>query len=168
MKVYLYISMILFQILYLGSSVAYGEQVNLISLITPLTHFRLTSSFGPRKHPLRSRQIHHDGLDMAAPRGTPIYAALGGQVVFTGRYGSYGKLLVISHPDGRTAHYAHCEAFYVSVGEKVGQGARIASVGSTGAVTGPHLHFELREGGKPLDPSAVLFRQFTQKNSPLQ
>ena len=119
----------------------------------PLTRMRLTSEFGIREHPVTKALHHHDGIDLAAPVGTPIRAVLGGIVIFSGVYKGYGKLVVIEHDGGRlTTHYAHCDALLVSVGERVLRGAVIARVGRTGRATGAHLHFELRDGGKPIDP----------------
>ena len=107
---------------------------------------RLTSAFGPRWGRL------HAGLDIAAGTGSPIRAAAAGTVVSAGSEGAYGRAVRIRHADGTQTLYAHNSALLVSRGEKVAAGQQIAREGSTGRVTGPHLHFEVRVGGKALDP----------------
>lgn len=95
----------------------------------------------------------HKGMDIAAPKGTPIYAATGGTVTFAGWDGSgYGYKIVVQHDNGLSTLYAHCSAIFVKAGEKVLKGETIAAVGSTGRSTGNHLHFEVRKNGKILNP----------------
>lgn len=94
----------------------------------------------------------HNGIDIAAPLGTPVYAAAGGVVTIAGWYGEYGKCVVIRHPDGSETVYAHNNALTVYNGQTVTQGQQIANVGTTGNSTGNHLHFELRSNGAFLDP----------------
>ncbi len=114
---------------------------------------RLTSPFGPRRHPVTGRHRQHQGLDLAAPEGTPVHAARAGVVVFSGQRGDYGNLVVVEHPDGSTTYYGHCRDLLVSQGDRVNAGQVLATVGSTGLSTGPHLHFELRDAqGRPQDP----------------
>ena len=99
----------------------------------------------------------HKGMDFAASAGTPIYASKEGKVVYSGyNSGGYGKLVIIEHNDGAQTYYAHCSSLYVNVGDYVSQGERIAGVGSTGDSTGNHLHFEIRIGGNPVNPSKYL------------
>ncbi len=97
----------------------------------------------------------HKGVDIAVSRGTTIEAANDGEVVFSGWQKGYGKTLVIQHKDGRLTRYAHAEDLFVSKGEKVNIGQKIATVGSTGNSTGPHLHFEVIEDGKAVNPLLV-------------
>lgn len=106
----------------------------------------ITSPFGPRGAGF------HTGVDIAQPYGTPVLAADGGEVVFAGWDGDYGKSIVVAHPDGTSARYAHLSAILVELGETVEVGQVIGRVGSTGLSTGPHLHFELNEGGRKVDP----------------
>ncbi|MBS4021188.1 MAG: peptidoglycan DD-metalloendopeptidase family protein [Dethiobacter sp.] len=107
---------------------------------------RITSRFGPRWGSI------HYGVDIGAPLGTPIAAADSGVVVFSGRAGSYGNLITIDHGNGYSTRYAHNSVNVVSVGQRVQKGAQIANVGSTGYSTGPHVHFEIRRNGAPVNP----------------
>lgn len=94
----------------------------------------------------------HKGIDIAAPNSTPIYAADGGTVIYSGWMSGYGYLIQIDHGNGYVTYYAHCSELYVSVGTKVAQGDLIAAVGSTGNSTGNHLHFEVRKSGTVCNP----------------
>ncbi|MGC6492488.1 MAG: peptidoglycan DD-metalloendopeptidase family protein [Myxococcota bacterium] len=118
----------------------------------PVSGARTTSHFGHRSDPLSGEHKHHHGLDLAAPRGTPIRAAMGGEVIRSSKAGGYGNLVEVRHADGSTTRYAHCDRLDVRVGDKVSAGEQIATVGSTGRSTGPHLHFEVRVDGKAVDP----------------
>ena len=114
---------------------------------------RVSSHFGLRHHPIFGDERHHDGIDIAAVEGTPIRAARQG-VVREARWDAhYGNLVVVDHGRGLETRYAHCHTLDVHVGERVAAGQQIASVGSTGQSTGPHLHFEVRAKGEPIDPS---------------
>ena len=117
---------------------------------------RISSKFGMRFHPIDRRQKFHSGMDIAAPTGTPIKAAFDGEVIFAGRRGGYGNFVELKHPDGRTTRYAHANSLNVKVGDQVKAGEKIATVGATGKTTGPHLHFEIRENGKAVNPSTVI------------
>lgn len=124
-----------------------------VSLIKPVTsNYTITSRFGPRS------SGNHSGLDIAAPTGTTIKAAAAGTVILSGDYGNgYGKYVRISHGNGVETLYAHCSKLYVSEGDTVAQGDKIAAVGSTGNSTGPHLHLEIRVNGAVLDPQYYLY-----------
>lgn len=122
------------------------------AFIYPLMDARLTSKFGKRKHPIHQVKRHHNGLDLAAESETPIRAIREGVVIFADTYKGYGKLIVVKHTGGYSSHYGHCKAIQVDPGKKVKAGEIIATVGSTGLATGPHLHFEIRANGKPQDP----------------
>lgn len=117
---------------------------------------RISSRYGMRFHPIDRKQKFHGGLDIAAPTGTPINAAFDGKVVFAGKRGGYGNVVEIEHPDGRKTRYAHANTIDVKVGTEVKAGQQIATVGATGKATGPHLHFEVRENGKPVNPAKVV------------
>ncbi len=116
----------------------------------------ITSGFGWRTHPILGYERFHAGLDIGADYGTTIYAADSGTVIFAGWYGGYGNAVIIDHGGGITSLYAHSSELYVSEGQTVRRGAAIAAVGSSGLSTGPHLHFEIRENGEPVDPLAYL------------
>lgn len=113
---------------------------------------RLSSSFGLRRDPINGRQRYHAGVDLAAPRGTSIAAAGDGRVIFAGKRRGYGNTVVIEHADGRRTLYAHAERLLVQPGDHVRAGQPIATVGATGRATGPHLHFEVVEDGRRVDP----------------
>jgi murein DD-endopeptidase MepM/ murein hydrolase activator NlpD len=116
---------------------------------------KLLSSFGPKKGGL-----HNDGINIAAPRGTEIVAAENGVVAYAGNeLRGFGNLLLIRHADGWISAYAHNDALLVKRGDKVTRGQPIARVGSTGSVTSPQLHFELRRGADPVDPLKYLGSQ---------
>ncbi|MCX5750489.1 MAG: peptidoglycan DD-metalloendopeptidase family protein [Candidatus Saganbacteria bacterium] len=113
---------------------------------------RLTSYFGYRRSPFWGGRNFHTGLDIAAPYGSSIMAADGGEVIFSGWWDGYGKAVVIDHGDGLSTVYGHMSRIYADNGSKIGKGEVIGLVGSTGYSTGPHLHFEVRKNGKPTDP----------------
>lgn len=113
---------------------------------------RITSRFGMRYHPVLRVTKLHTGVDIAAPSGTPIHAAGDGVVVHAGRWGGYGNCVVVAHGNGRSTLYAHCSSLAVSSGQRVRRGQTIGRVGSTGYSTGPHLHFEVRKNGAPVNP----------------
>ncbi|HWK70986.1 MAG TPA: M23 family metallopeptidase [Burkholderiaceae bacterium] len=127
--------------------------------LNPVNYPYLSSSFGWRRNPVTGRHSMHEGLDFAAPKGTPIHAASGG-VVTEARYApGYGKLVEINHGNGLITRYAHASSINVKMGDLVEKGQMIARVGSTGRSTGSHLHFEVRMAGHPLDPTLFLARQ---------
>jgi murein DD-endopeptidase MepM/ murein hydrolase activator NlpD len=116
----------------------------------------ITSPFGPRRHPIFGVRSMHSGIDLAAPYGTPIKASEGGVVIYSGWYGGYGKVVILDHAKGFSTLYAHLSSTKVSVGARVKQGEVVGFEGSTGYATGPHLHFEVREQGKPKNPVIYL------------
>jgi murein DD-endopeptidase MepM/ murein hydrolase activator NlpD len=115
-----------------------------------------SSSYGWRPDPFNGRMAFHEGLDFSAARGTPIYAAAGGIVTAAQRTPDYGNLVKIDHGSGLETRYAHASRLLVRIGERVKKGQVIAEVGSTGRSTGPHLHFEVRSNGRPMDPRKFL------------
>ena len=116
----------------------------------------ITSPFGWRSNPFGGSPEFHQGLDIAAPSGTTVTAAAGGTVIMAQWYGGYGNYILIDHGGGYSTGYGHLSAIYVSNGQSVKRGQAIGAVGSTGASTGPHLHFEVRIDGKPVDPAPRL------------
>lgn len=129
-----------------GSSELYKEVFLHNSLNTPIKGV-LTSTFGEQRS-----GYNHKGIDLAANSGTAIEAALDGTVYFSGVASGYGNVVMINHGDNIETVYAHCSKLNVSTGESVTKGQTVAEVGSTGDSTGPHLHFEIRVNGNPVDP----------------
>jgi murein DD-endopeptidase MepM/ murein hydrolase activator NlpD len=118
---------------------------------------RITSSFGYRMHPLLGYLKMHKGLDIGAPYGSPIYAALDGVVQGAGRSGGYGNFVKLVHGSGLASGYGHMSRIAVSRGEQVRQGQVIGYVGSTGISTGPHLHWEVWRNGQTINPRSISF-----------
>lgn len=116
---------------------------------------RLSSPFGWRSLSVNGNNFH-GGIDLAAPIGTPVRAARSGRVERAGWWGSYGNVVVLNHGDGSETRYAHLSAVLVAPGDSVRQGDVVGTVGSTGASTGPHLHFEVRFAGVAVDPLPLL------------
>jgi murein DD-endopeptidase MepM/ murein hydrolase activator NlpD len=117
---------------------------------------RLSDRYGWRNHPVYRKRLFHAGIDIAAPKGTPIAAAQSGKVIYAGRRSGYGKLVIISHANGYSSRYAHCSSILVKKGQNIKAGQLVARVGATGVATGNHLHFEIRKNGKTLNPLSYL------------
>ncbi|MCL2201302.1 MAG: M23 family metallopeptidase [Oscillospiraceae bacterium] len=117
---------------------------------------RLSSLFGPRRTTVGSS--NHRGIDISGPHGTPVFAADGGEVIFSGRSGAYGNKIKIEHDNGIVTLYAHNSENLVRAGQRVAQGELIAKTGTTGRVSGPHLHFEVIINGSPVNPLDYLPR----------
>lgn len=116
----------------------------------------LSSSFGWRIDPFTGQKGFHEGLDFPAEPGTPIVAAASGKVIFADVYPQYGKMVEIDHGNGLVTRYAHAARLFVKDGDLVVRGQKVATVGSTGRATGPHLHFEVRLNGAPQNPARFL------------
>ena len=132
-----------------------GKTLRRAYLKAPLSFRRISSTFSNgRFHPILKRYRPHHGLDYAAPTGTPISAIGSGTVVFSGIKGSYGKFVIIKHPNGYKSYYGHLSKIEknIRVGVRAEQGQIIGYVGATGLATGPHLHYELRINDKPVNP----------------
>lgn len=130
-------------------------QTNVRSLMqTPVDGARISSKFGFRNHPIRKQRILHGGVDFAAPTGTPVYASGDATVQFRGRAGGAGNMIKLDHGEGMITRYLHLHQFVdgLTVGQTVRQGQTIGFVGSTGASTGPHLHYEIIVNDDKLDP----------------
>ena len=142
--------------------------------LTTLTTFPLptsddswaTSGFGWRDDPMRHRKKFHSGADIRAKPGTPVFAAGDGVVVFAGRKGGYGNLVMVDHGGGVVTRYAHLRRILAKEGESLTAGKRIGHVGSTGRATGPHLHFEVRLDGNPVCPTTALSVGRLQREAP--
>ncbi|MCB1186807.1 peptidoglycan DD-metalloendopeptidase family protein [bacterium] len=113
----------------------------------------ITSPFGMRRHPVYKKQRMHTGVDIGAPKGTPIRASGDGKVIVAKYYGGYGNTVIIDHGNSRTTLYGHMSKFSCKEGQEVKQGDKIGEVGSTGISTGNHCHFEVRIKGEPVDPT---------------
>jgi len=124
-------------------------------IVFPVVAPQISSLFGTRKHPVLGHQLHHGGIDLAAPLKSHVRVVLDGRVVFAGPYAGYGKLVTVEHTSGRTTLYGHLSEINVNVGNIVTAGDVIGRVGSTGISTGPHLHFEWREKGQVVNPLEV-------------
>ncbi|HBL37446.1 MAG TPA: hypothetical protein DDZ55_11630 [Firmicutes bacterium] len=126
-------------------------------MIWPLaTKGRISSPFGNRMHPILKENRFHSGMDIAVPSGTEVRAADRGKVLISGWNGGYGYYIAIDHGNGLSTAYAHNSRLLVKEGDLVAQGQAIAKSGSTGLSTGPHLHFEVRKEGVPIDPADYL------------
>jgi len=125
----------------------------------PIAGARISSRFGNRRDPFTRRLARHTGVDMPAPPGTPIVASAGGTVRFAGYRRAYGNSVEIDHGDGLTTRYAHASKVLVRKGQVVLPEQPIATVGSTGRSTGPHLHFEVLRQGRPVEPLGYLGRR---------
>jgi len=118
----------------------------------PLNEGYLTSGFGHRLDPFTKKKTFHGGLDIAASKGTDVIASADGEVIFMGRKGGYGKLIVVKHIMGYETRYGHLDKMSVSLGDHVKKGQKIGSVGNTGRATGYHLHYEVRRFQKNEKP----------------
>jgi murein DD-endopeptidase MepM/ murein hydrolase activator NlpD len=136
---------------------AKGQSVRKALLRTPIDGARISSGFGRRRHPILGYTRMHKGLDFAARRGTPIYAAGDGVVDFAGRKGAYGKYVRIRHNGTYKTAYAHMHRYGkgVRTGRRVRQGQIIGYVGSTGRSTGPHLHYEVHKNSRQVNPRSI-------------
>lgn len=127
-----------------------------IPAYVPVRNYTMTSSYGVRYDPFNGRSANHGGLDMAGVTGEPIMAAANGRVVRASRFGAYGNAIDIDHGKGILTRYAHLSRIDVKVGDKVVMGDKIGALGSTGRSTGPHLHYEVRIDGRPVNPRRFL------------
>ncbi len=127
-----------------------------IPLISPVDFYHMASGFGLRTDPFNNRMAMHYGVDLAGWAGAPVYATAPGKVVFAGRKGRYGKMVEIDHGYGIRTRYGHLQKVLVQRGEEVGHRHEIGLLGSTGRSTGPHVHYEVRFDGKPLNPEKFI------------
>lgn len=135
-----------------------GRAMKKAFIRTPVDYTRISSGFNlSRSHPILNRIRRHEGTDYAAPTGTPIKATGNGRIVFRGRRGGYGNMIVVRHDGHLSTRYGHMSRFSrdFGVGSKVKQGDVIGYVGMSGLATGPHLHYEFRVDGDPKDPERV-------------
>lgn len=126
------------------------------NLYWPTTDRLITSPFGYRVHPIWRIRMFHSGVDISGSYGNPIYAVNDGRVIYSGWQSGYGKVVIIDHGNGMSTLYAHCSQLLVNEGDQVKRGQLIGRIGSTGWSTGPHLHFEVRKNGTPVDPLSMI------------
>ncbi|MBD3749505.1 MAG: M23 family metallopeptidase [Sphingobacteriales bacterium] len=140
-----------------------GNMMAAIPAIQPINSKRLRgiSGFGYRMHPIYKIRKIHEGIDFAAPTGTPIYATGDGVIIAAGQERGYGNRIMISHGFGYVTKYAHMSKFKVKRGQRVHRGDVIGFVGNTGASTGPHCHYEVIKNGHPINPINFFFNDLT-------
>lgn len=131
----------------------------------PLEKFTLTSTFGYRNHPITEKLDFHRGIDLAAPQGENVYASFYGEVTDIGVSKIYGNYIEITHSKNLKTVYSHCDKIVAKKGMKVKTGDRIATVGSTGISTGPHVHFEVVANDKYCDPMWIFEDKIYEKNT---
>ncbi len=133
-----------------------GQSLRRAFLASPLAFSRVTSGFKMRFHPILQKMRAHQGVDYAAPTGTPVRSVGDGVVAFAGRQNGYGNIIIVGHRSGYNTVYAHLSRINVRQGARVSQGQSIGAVGATGWATGPHLHFEFRVNGIFRDPQTIV------------
>lgn len=129
--------------------------------LRPVEGGYISSGFGVRRDPFTKRLAQHYGTDIVMPRGSQVVATAEGQVIYAGRYYNYGKFIVIDHGFDYQTAYGHLHKIHVKKGQYVSKGQQIGSVGSTGRSTGPHVHYEVRVNGRPVDPMDYFFDEVT-------
>ena len=140
----------------LARMVALEQGLAGVPQVMPTDLARMTSYFGYRNDPFTGEAALHSGLDFGGSSGDPIHAAATGKVSFVGLRGGYGKVVEVTHGNGLLTRYAHMSAWKAKVGQKVQAGDVLGAIGSTGRSTGPHLHFEVRVGGRAVNPRPFL------------
>jgi len=140
------------------SLVPLPEEGNTVPVLTPLpkSKTRVTSPFGMRNHPTLKRQKMHNGIDFGSGMNAPVYAAADGKVTLAQYSRSFGNWIMVEHAKGYVSVYAHLNSFNISAGLRLKKGEIIGYTGSTGRSSGPHLHYEIRLDGTPVNPSGYL------------
>lgn len=133
------------------------DRLDHIPTVNPvLGRHYVSSGFGMRRDPFTGQRVHHNGIDFCAQRGTPFRATANGVVIFAGRNGSFGKTIKIDHNNGYVTIYGHCNKLLVKKGQRTHRGDVIGEVGHTGRSTGDHLHYEIRQNDRPVNPRRYL------------
>lgn len=144
-----------------------GPMMRALVFAEPVPGHAINSKFGMRRLGGEPGVRQHKGVDIAAPKGTSVFASAEGRVLRIGYdAGGYGNFIELSHPNGMTTLYGHLSRVDVASGDQIATGGRIGLVGSTGYSTGPHLHFEVRRGGAQVNPTKVMGRSFQVKMAP--
>ncbi|MBD3336465.1 MAG: peptidoglycan DD-metalloendopeptidase family protein [Candidatus Eisenbacteria bacterium] len=134
-----------------------ADELERVPTITPVAgEYYLSSGFGKRRDPFTGRLSRHEGFDYCAAHGTPFIAPARGAVTFTGRNGDFGLTIKVDHGNGFVTIYAHAGEIHVKPGDEVERGTVLGEVGSTGRTTGPHLHYEIRQNGRPVNPARYI------------
>jgi len=133
------------------------DSIAYLPSIRPILRGNKASGFGMRRHPLYHIMRFHEGLDISAPKGTPIYATANGVINFANRMSGYGKMVKINHKYGYSTRYGHMSKILVRKGQTVKKGEKIGEVGNTGLSTAPHVHYEVRYRGQPQNPENYYF-----------
>lgn len=156
--------LILFLVMLLLSSttIAYGnnKDTKLMVPIIPHKGVYISSLYGYRIHPITNKWQFHSGVDIAAPKGTPVYAIANGKVIMAKPNGTAGNEIRIDHGNGVISKYLHMHQRTVKVGDIIEVGQIIGTIGSTGSSTGPHLHFGLSVNGKKVNPINIVIGKF--------
>lgn len=137
-----------------------APRLRMVRFVKPVLEYPINSRFGLRRLAGEARARRHAGVDIAAPTGARVLASAEGVVTAAGRNGGYGNFVEILHPNGLRTFYAHLSRIETRVGTEVFAGQTVGRVGSTGYSTGPHLHFEVRRDGVPIDPLEFIGREF--------
>jgi len=142
---------------YPGDKFSPDERIRFLGNLfsSPVKQGKITSSFGYRSNPFSGELSFHPGVDIRAPVGTPVFAVREGKVHDIGMLENYGLYIIINHDGGYQTVYAHLDKVFAKVGQPVGAGEQIALSGNSGISTGPHLHFEIRKDGKPINPATL-------------
>lgn len=127
-----------------------------IPWVSPVDHYNVTSKYGKRRDPISGKMAMHKGIDLAGWPKTPIYAPAAGEVTYAGWHGRYGKMVEIDHGCGLVTRFGHMKTISVKAGEVLEHRTKIGTIGSTGRSTGPHVHYEIRVGGEPVDPAPFI------------
>lgn len=144
---------------------AYETELKTIPTLFPSSEGRITSKYGNRKDPFNWKRTFHSGIDIAAPKNTPILAAADGKVILAGRNGGYGLTVIIDHGSTYETLYAHLNRIDVKVGQAVTKGDVIGGMGTTGRSTGVHLHYEIKRNGERIDPyQYIMFHNRSNSN----
>lgn len=140
------------------------EEASTVPVLLPLpeSKARITSRFGPRHHPILNRYRMHNGIDFGSGMNVDVYSAADGRVKLAQYSNSFGNWIIIEHDNGYSSIYAHLNSFQVKKGDMVKKGDRIGLTGNTGRTTGPHLHYEVRLYGTPVDPEGYLVEVFNR------
>ena len=125
-------------------------------MLCPVAEGVISSGFGTRVSPITGKKSFHHGIDIAAPKGTPVFACKSGIISVIGTDERYGNYIILQHDNNTQSMYAHLDSVTVRKGEAAVKGAQIGKVGNTGLSTGPHLHFEIQIGGQAKDPSSIV------------
>ncbi len=141
-----------------NAKLTFSQRLELLGaeFLKPVSYISISSGYGFRIHPISKKRAFHKGVDLRGPLGSNVYAAKGGRVIFSGNSGGFGKAVYILHAKNYQTIYAHLGRVLVKTGQLVRAQQVIGTLGLTGHTTGPHLHFEVRKNGKPINPLDVL------------